>query len=156
MPSRPEMLIDHFLKAAGIAAVSVDGTGAIGAVDVVGINAPPGCVLMCCTPGKQNGIVRNAAGRMAAGKGSAGAPASLRAAAADGGIALTPHQTVIQRACAAVEMVEAKIAALQQTGGMKELNAEFKAARNEGSCARYQDFLHAKKMTMLMAIAQRR
>jgi len=52
-------------------------------------------------------------------------------------------------------MVNLRIAELQKNGGMKELNAEFKAARKAGTVVRYQDFLHAKKMAMLQAIAQR-
>jgi hypothetical protein len=71
------------------------------------------------------------------------------------GIGLTPHQAVIQRALAAVETVNQRIADLQKTGGMRELNAEFKAARKAGTVVRYHDFLHAKKMAMLKAIAQR-
>jgi hypothetical protein len=62
---------------------------------------------------------------------------------------------VIQRPLAAVETVNLRIAELQKTGGMKELNAEFKAERKTGTIVRYHDFLHAKKMTMLEAIARR-
>ncbi len=36
---------------------------------------------------------------------------------------------------------------------MKDINAEFKAARKVGTVVRYQDFLHAKKMAMLEANA---
>src|SRR2546430_17656715 len=61
MPTRNELLADHFLKAAGIAAVYVDDAGAIGTVDVVGIDAPSGWVLLCCAPGKQIGIATKAA-----------------------------------------------------------------------------------------------
>jgi hypothetical protein len=38
---------------------------------------------------------------------------------------------------------------------MKELNREFKAARKAGDVVRYHDFLHAKKLAMLEAIARR-
>jgi hypothetical protein len=61
MPPRDELLADHFLKAAGIAAVCVDDAGAVGTVDVVVIDAPPGRVLLCCAPGKQIGIATKAA-----------------------------------------------------------------------------------------------
>jgi hypothetical protein len=66
---------------------------------------------------------------------------------------LTPHETVIQRAFAAVETVNQRIADLQKSGGMKEINAEFKAARKAGTVVRYHGFLHAKKLSMLEAIA---
>lgn len=52
-------------------------------------------------------------------------------------------------------MVDGQIIELQRTGGMKELNAEFKAARKAGAVLRYQDFLHAKKLVMLEGIARR-
>jgi hypothetical protein len=71
-------------------------------------------------------------------------------------VGLTPHQTIIQRALAAVEMVNQRIADLQKNGGMKELNAEFKAERKAVTIVRYHDFLNAKKMAMLEAIARRR
>jgi hypothetical protein len=56
MPTRSELLADHFIKAAGIAAVYVDAAGAIGTVDVVGIDAPARWVLLCGAPGKQIGM----------------------------------------------------------------------------------------------------
>jgi hypothetical protein len=39
---------------------------------------------------------------------------------------------------------------------MKDMNDEPKQARKAGTIVRYQDFLHAKKMAMLVAIARRR
>jgi hypothetical protein len=156
MPTRNELLADHFLKAAGIAAVYVDASGAIGAVDVVGIDAPSGWLLLCCARGRQTGIAAKAAARVADRTDQAAALAALRSVAADCGVGLAPHRTVIQRAFAAVAAVNQRMADLQKTGGMTELNAEFKAARKAGTIVRYQDFLHAKKMAMLEAIARRR
>jgi hypothetical protein len=156
MPTRNELLADHFLKAAGIAAVYADDAGAIGAVDIVGIDAPPGRIFLCCAPGKHIGIATKTAARVVVGMGQADALAAVREAAAELGIGLTPLETVIQRALAAVETVNQRIADLQKTGGMKEMNAEFKAARKAGTVVRYHDFLHAKKLAMLEAIAQRR
>ena len=48
--------------------------------------------------------------------------AAVHAAAAELGIRLTPHETVIRRAFAAVQMVDDQIIELQRNGGMKELN----------------------------------
>lgn len=155
MPTRNELLADHFLKSAGIAAVYADAAGAIGAVDIVGIDAPPGWVLLCCAPGKSIEIATKAA-RVVARMDQADALAAVRAAAAGLGIlSLTPHETVILRALAAVAAVSLTIADMQRTGGMKEMNREFKAARKAGTVLRYHDFLHAKKLTMLEAIARR-
>jgi hypothetical protein len=156
MPTRNELLADHFLKAAGIAAVYADGTGAIGAVDVVGIDAPSGWTLLCCAAGRQIRIAAKGAAQVAGETDQAAALAVLRSVAADCGVGLTPHQAVIQRAFAAVETVNQRMAALQKTGGMRDMNHEFKAARKAGMIVRYQDFLHAKKLAMLEAITRRR
>lgn len=155
MPTRNELLVEHFIKAAGIAAVYADAAGAIGAVDIVGFDAPPAWVLLCCARGKHIGIATKAAARVPRGTGQVTALAALRAVAADCGVGLTPHQTVIQRALAVVKAVNERIADLQATGGMKDLNAEFKETRRAGPFVRYHDFLHAKKMAMVEAIARR-
>jgi hypothetical protein len=68
---------------------------------------------------------------------------------------LTSHQTVIRRALAGVETVDQRIADLQKNGGMKDINAEVKAARKVRTVVRYHDFLHTKKLAMLEAIARR-
>ena len=156
MPTRAELLADHFISCAGIAAVSVDAVGAICIVDVVSIFSAPGDSLLCCGRGNHAKVATLAAARGVAVKaGQTGALAAVRAAAAELGIALTPHETVIRRAFAAVQVVDDQIIELQRNGGMKELNAEFKAARKAGAVLRYQDFLHAKKLAMLEGIARR-
>jgi hypothetical protein len=116
---------------------------------------PNGRVMFCCARGNHAKAATLAAVRMRAGSGQAGALAAVCEAAAELGIGLTPHGTVIQRAFAAVQMVDDQIIELQRTGGMKQLNAEFKAVRKAGAVFRYQDFLHAKKLAMLEAIARR-
>jgi hypothetical protein len=47
------------------------------------------------------------------------------------------------------------MADLQKTGGMRDMNNEFKHARKAGTFVRYHDFLHTKKMAMVEAIARR-
>jgi hypothetical protein len=51
MPTSNELLADHYLRAAGIAAVYADARGAIGAVDVVGMFSPRGRIVLCCMRG---------------------------------------------------------------------------------------------------------
>jgi len=99
MPFRNELLAGHYLKAA----VYADDAGAIGAVGLVGIDAPSGWVLLCCVRGRQTGIAAKAAAQVADSTDQAAALAVLRSVAAECGDGLTPHQTVIQRAFAAVE-----------------------------------------------------
>jgi hypothetical protein len=54
----------------------------------------------------------------------AAALAALHSVAADRGVGLTPHQAVIQRAMAAAETVNQRMADLQKTGGMRDMNDE--------------------------------
>jgi hypothetical protein len=153
IPTQAERLANYFIECAGIAAVYVDAGGLIGAVDSVGIEPLRDRILVCCAAGRQHTIAAAAAARAERGAGQAASLAALRSAAAEGGVGLTPHQAVVQRALAAVEAVDQRIAELQRTGGMKELNTEFKAARKAGSFVRYRDLLHANKLTMLEVIA---
>ena len=155
MPTRAERLADHFIRSAEIAAVYVDAAGAIGATDAATMFSPSDRIVLCCARGNHAKVATLVAARMPAGSGRAAAVAALRAAAAEAGIGLTPLSTVVQRAFAAVQMVDDRIADLQQSGGLREMNAEFKAARADGKVARYKDFLHAKKLAMLEAIAGR-
>jgi hypothetical protein len=99
MPTHNELLADHFLKAAGVATVSVDAAGAIGSVNSAGIACPPGCVMLFCAHGSNAKVATLAAARTIPAKaGQAAVLAVLRSTAADCGVGLTPHQTVIQRA----------------------------------------------------------
>jgi hypothetical protein len=97
--------------------------------------------MFCCARGNQAKVVGLAIARMRANAGRASALAAVREAAAELGIGLTPHETVIKRAFAAVQVVDDQIIESRRNGGMKELNAEFKAARKAGDVLRYQDFL---------------
>src|SRR4051794_1426550 len=50
--SRNERLADHYLDAAGIAAVTIDAaTGAIGLQDIASTDTLPGCLIYCCVRG---------------------------------------------------------------------------------------------------------
>jgi hypothetical protein len=152
--TRAERLADHFMKCAGVAAVSVDDAGTIRVVDPVGIARPEGCVVLCCTRGNHVKVAALAFSRAQLKDGQAVALAAVRSAAADLGISLTPHEAVVQRACAAVAAVSETIAKMQQTGGMKDLNRDFKAARKVNPALRYHDYLHDRKAAMLEAMAR--
>jgi len=154
MPTRAELLADHFIKCAGIAAVYVDAGGAIGALDDVGAFAP-GDVVFCCARGIHAKVAAAAAARAPTGGAQAAALAAVRAAAAEAGLSLTPIETVIRRAFAAVDAVTATIKQMQRSGGLKNLNRQFKAAREANPKLRYQDFLHDRKAGMLEALAKK-
>ena len=89
--------------------------------------------MFCCTRGNQAKVAWLAVARMRASAGRASALAAVREAAAELGIGLTPHKLVIKRAFAAGQVVDDQIIELQRNDGMKELNAEFKAARKAGT-----------------------
>jgi hypothetical protein len=156
MPTINERLADHFIKAAGITGVYADARGAIGVVDVVGIQCDRSQALFCCTAGRQGLLAERAATKLQPRAGRAAAVAAICAAAAELRFGLTPHETVIRRAFAAVAGVTKKMAELQNAGGMKELNRAFKAARAADPSLRYYDFIHAKKIEMLEAIARQK
>jgi hypothetical protein len=54
---------------------------------------------------------------------------AVREAAAETGIGLTPHEKVIQRAFAALGIVNQTFAEMQRSGDLKSLNSDFKNAR---------------------------
>jgi hypothetical protein len=85
MPTVAERLADHFIKAAGIAGVYADARGALGAVDVVGIERDRGWALFCCTAGRQRLNAEKAAARLQAGAAQATAVVAIRAVAAECG-----------------------------------------------------------------------
>src|SRR6267378_30980 len=58
MPSRNELLAEHYLKVAAIAAVHVDIHGAIGTEQLVRIEIPPGRTSFCCNAGDEVRLAR--------------------------------------------------------------------------------------------------
>ncbi len=126
---------------------------AIGAIDVVGIECDRGLALFCCTAGRQRLIAEKAAARLQAGAGQAAAAVAIRAAAEELRFGLSSHETVIQRAFAAVEAVSRRMAELQKSGGMKEINKLFAAERLDRAVSR---FSVCAKLAMLEAIARQR
>jgi hypothetical protein len=83
MPTRNELLADHFPKAAGIAAVYADATGAIGATDTADMFCPWDRIVLCCARGNHAKVATLAAARVPAKAGQAGALAAVREAAAE-------------------------------------------------------------------------
>jgi len=150
MRDRSRQLADHYLKAARIAAVNVDADGAVVADIAVGIERAPGRVSFCCLPGDEVRLARLA--RAYRGD-QAATLAHLEDLAELNGIGLTPHHTVVQRAFAAVHHVEETIHRMHRSGGMKALNAAFKAALKADPSLRYYDYLQAQKLSMLETMA---
>ena len=66
------------------------------------------------------------------------------------------YRVAVARALAAVQAVNDTIERMQHNGGMKELNRAFKAARKAVPSLRYFEYLHAKKASMLEAMARQR
>jgi hypothetical protein len=55
-----QILSNHFIRAAPIAAVYIHCAGQIEAFDEVGFEAPPDSVVLCCVRGKQAGLAATA------------------------------------------------------------------------------------------------
>jgi hypothetical protein len=152
MPTRTEQLADLYLKTTGIAAVYVEPDGAIGIANVVTVDQPAGRLVLCCARGKNLHLAR-LVNRCAKTK-DMPAVDRLQAIARANGVGLTPHLTVVERAYAAVNAVNVAVEHMQGNGGLREFNAGFKAARKADSTLRYFDYLHAKKASMLQAMAR--
>jgi hypothetical protein len=151
MPSRNELLADHYLKAADIGAICIDVDGSVTMYETVGVKIPTGMVILCC----RSGDISQLAALARACRGDQAAVAvQLEQLAGDLGIGLSPHAVVVDRALAAVEAVNTTIDHMQRTGGMREFNAMFKTARSVAPSLRYHDYLHGRKAEMLEAMAR--
>jgi hypothetical protein len=68
-------------------------------------------------------------------------------------ISLTHHEDIVELAGAAVLTVEERMHALQASGALQEINRQFKRERQEGSKVSYRNFMHAKRLQFIEAIA---
>lgn len=144
--SRNERLADHYLEAAGIAGVWIGAGYACGLLRVVSTEPRPGCRIYCCAAWSE---------AIALGRACSLYPETPIEQRADRyGIAITDHIVVVERALAAVDVVNRTITEMQRTGGMREFNAMFKAARCVAPSLRYHDYLHHRKAEMLTAMAR--
>jgi hypothetical protein len=126
MPNPNEFLADHFLKAAGIAAVYVTSTARSAPLILPACSAP---AIASCFAVPAATMPRSRRWPRPGYLPKPGRPPRwrpVREAAAEMGIGRRPHETVIRRAFAAVETVNQRMADLQKTGGMKDMNDEFK------------------------------
>jgi hypothetical protein len=94
MPSRNELLAEHYLKAAGIAAIHVDVDGAISIEELVGMEIPPGRISYFCNAGDEVHLARLA---QPCGGDQATIAARLGELADEHCIGITPHQIVVRR-----------------------------------------------------------
>jgi hypothetical protein len=152
LPTRAELLVDHFIRFSGIAGIVIEADGTIAPVDAVSMFDAR--TVICCAAGSQTKVAALAEGRIAAKHTHADALAAVHAAAAEAGIGLTPFDKVIRRAFAAVGVVEQTLADMQAAGQLRDINQEFKALRRADPGLRYHDHLHRKKIAMVEALAR--
>lgn len=153
--TRNHDLADYYLRAAGVATIWIDEEGHIGATDVATVDDQPGRIIYCCIRGDHFRLSYHLYDWKQSVQASPESIArKLEEMAAGLSIGLTKHVTAVERARAAVAVVNATIDRLEASGGMKEFNAAFKAARKVQPGIRYQDYLHARKAAMLEAIAR--
>jgi len=150
MPNSCKWLADRYLKSAGIAAVCIDADGQVTAYATVGIDLPAGLVCFACLRGDVERLTAHA--RRCRGD-QATVAAQLKQLAADLYIGITPHHLAIDRALAAVDIVHNRMQQMQASGGMKQVNSAFKAARTVTPSLRYRDHLDAFKLKLVEEIA---
>lgn len=150
MPSRDDILAGRFLETAGIAAIVVDAAGSVRADEVAIIKLRRGEIAFCCRRGQQRDL-------LAAVDGVAGSQAErvayLREAARLLRIQLTDHAALVERARAYIAGINDKLDRMQKAGDLRSFNQEFKARRQVEPALKYSDFLHAKKIGMVEAVA---
>jgi hypothetical protein len=153
-PTRNEILADHYLRAAGVAAVWINAEGHVGAKDFAAFKAEPGHVVYCCARGAHFVLayrlqlwMQDLPERPA----QAAVAAKLEKLAVAGGVGLTPHRVAVDRALAAVATVNDAFGTAANNG--REFNAAFKEARKVDPSVRYVDYLEARKVGMLEELA---
>lgn len=157
LPTRNERLADHYLRVTGIAGVYIEMRGfepKVGWLPVVTVARPPARTIFCVGRGNQALLVAMKLHEVL--PQIADVPAAvvaLRLAAAENGVGLTPHETVIDRANATVHEVNIRFEAMKTGWQLKSINRQFKAHRKAGGGGTYADFLHAKKVEALTALA---
>jgi hypothetical protein len=154
-PTRNEQLAEYYLRAAGVAAVWIGADGHVGAEDVAAVTEDPARTVYCCTRGAHFML----AYRLFEWKKSVQVDptciaAKLEELAILGGVGLTPHAVVIERAMAAVAAINEAVDKMGATGELREINQAYKAARKDEPSLRYADYLDARKAAMLQAFAQ--
>ena len=149
-------LADYYLRAAGVAAIWIDGDGHIGATDVATVDDQPGRIVYCCLRGDHFHLSYHLYEWKQAIQASPEAIArKLEEMAAGLSIGLTKHVTAVDRARAAVAAVEQIFEQMAQRGQMREWNAAFKEARSVEPTLRYATFIEAKKAAMIEELARR-
>jgi hypothetical protein len=56
MPSRNELLADHYVRVARIGAVCIDVNGSVELFEIVGVEIPVGLAVLCCSAGEAGRI----------------------------------------------------------------------------------------------------
>jgi hypothetical protein len=152
--SRDELLAEYYLRAAGVAAVWIDADGHVGAQDVASIEIHPPRIVYCCLRGFHFTLAYRLYEWKKAIEADPPAIAVKREELADlGGVGLTPHQIVVDRAMATVALINRTMAKMQATGELRKWNQAFKAARAAEPSLRYADYLEARKAAMVESIA---
>lgn len=151
MAAHDDILANCFLRTAGIAAVVVDAAGRLRADEVASIKLGRGEIAFCCRRGQEQDLlaaVDDVAGSQAE------CLAYLRGAARRLRIQLTDHAALIERARAYIAGINEKLDQMQKAGDLRSFNQEFKARRQLEPALKYSDFVHAKKIVMVEAVAR--
>jgi hypothetical protein len=142
-------LADHYLKSAGIAAIEIGADGEVSVRETVDTKQMDG-ICYCCVArdiDRLAALARRCRGDQAA------VAMQIEQLGADHYIGVTHHAVVVDRAMAAVDAVHDMMQRMQGSGGMKQVNEAFKAARATTPSLRYRDHLEAFKLKLIEAMA---
>jgi transposase len=135
--------------------VWIDAEGHVGAQDVASIENEPSRIVYCCERGCHFVLAyRLYEWKKAVIVDPPAIAAKLEELADRGGVGLTPHQIAIDRALAAVAIVNDALEKAASAGELREMNVAFKEARKVDPSVRYVDYLEARKAAMLEALAR--
>lgn len=152
--ARREQLIQTYIDEHGYTAIVVDPRGRLCIWTPFKWGAPIAGAWWCADAAKARDLV--------AGVEPAGDPdETIRRfliAAERARIRLTDHDTLLARAAGAVDLVEARLADMQATGGMRSLNVEYqdRRLRAKETGKNFEPswtWFHRKKMEMVKAVA---
>ena len=151
---RLDELLDLYIRTAEISGIAIKLNGAIEAVDSVGIDRELHDVLLCCRRPGHTTIAQTIAERSIGTISQLEAVNLARAIAEDRFITLIDHDLVVRRSFQAVSRVDRQINDARHTGDLKEWTKQYKNARVDNPKLTYADFLHTKKIALVVATAR--
>jgi hypothetical protein len=146
-------LLDLYIRSAEISGIAIKPTGSIETVESVGIAREQRDVLLCCRRPGHTTIAQTIAERSADAVDQLEAIKIVRAIAEKRFIGLVDHNLVVKRLFQAVCLIDRRVSDAEVTGDLKQWTKQYKTARVDNPKLTYADFLHTKKIALVVATA---